>query len=61
MVAKEVCVKWVEDKCVKWETRPDGGVTLNLNKCPIKKVNEIKKQLAKGLKIERDLTEEDTK
>ena len=59
MVKDKVCVKWVEDKCVKWETNPEGGITLNLNKCPAKLVKTIKGQLAKGLKVEKDLTESD--
>ena len=59
MVAKPVCVKWVKDKCVEWETREDGGVTINLSKCPVKLKREIKNQLRKGLKVEQDLTDEE--
>ena len=61
MVEKEVCVKWVKDKCVEWQTREDGGLTLNLNKCSTKQVKEIKQQLSKGLKVEQDLTEDNIK
>lgn len=58
MVKKDVCVKWIQDKCVKWETNSDGGVNLNLKKCPVKLANQIEGQLRKGLKVERVLKEE---
>lgn len=57
-MSEEVCVKWVEDKCVKWETRKDGGLTLNLKSCPRKLREKIKKQLSKGLEVSSKLEPE---
>lgn len=59
MVKKDICVKWVEDKCVKWETREDGGLNLNLQNCSTKMLKEIKKQLSKGLSVKSPLLTED--
>lgn len=54
---KSVCVKWIENECVKWETRPDGGLELNLTKCPIKLKEKIESQISKGFGIRSKLTQ----
>ena len=50
-MGEKVCVKWIEDKCVKWQTAPDGGLILNLKKCPVKLREKIKGQLKKGFEV----------
>ena len=52
---EKVCVKWVKEKCVEWQERPDGGLELNLSKCPRKLRTKIRGQMKKGFSIKTPL------
>jgi hypothetical protein len=54
MPEKEVCVKWVGDKCIEWAI-VDGKLTATVNqkKCPTNVMKDVKKTLSEidGFKI----------
>lgn len=54
-MSEKVCVKWVENECVKWETTKDGGLELNLTKCPVEMREKIENQFKQGFTIKSKL------
>lgn len=57
-MVKPKCIKWIGDKCIEWKYDMDKGVVIDVSRCPVELVKEVRETVdtmaGKGLVIQHN-------